>query len=122
MTKENPFTKRMKLNDSFIHGRKSEENLSKRLGMKQQPGSGNMEGAKGDLKGQKFLIEAKSTIHDSVSVELSWLAKINYEARDMAKNPALAVTFVTKDGKPRDYGRWVMIPETLFEELTDENS
>lgn len=121
--KTNPFLKRLNPNSSFEHGRRSEENLSRRLGLRKQPGSGNMEGAKGDLKGQEFLVEAKATENKTMSVELSWLHKIKYEARDAGKLPALSISFVTKNGKPKKYGSWIMMEEHVFQEfmaLVDE--
>ena len=98
-------------------GVKSEKRLAKRLGGRQTPGSGALEGAKGDVVLPDVLMEAKSTTNDSMSLKLDWLAKISGEASNQSKQPALSVTFVTGDGRPRKDGAWVMIPERVWKEL-----
>jgi hypothetical protein len=98
-------------------GRKSEKKVASRLNARMTPNSGAKKGAKGDMSTRDWLIEAKATEKDSMSVQLDWLAKITGEASQDHKTPALTVTFVTGDGKPRKRGKWVMIPEHVFEEL-----
>lgn len=100
-------------------GRASEKDLSKKLGGRLRPASGAMDGAKGDIVLPDFLMEAKSTINDSLSIKHVWLSKIASEASMDNKQPALSVRFTHGDGKPKNYGDWVMIPRTLFEELTE---
>ena len=95
----------------------SEQRLAKRLGGRQTPASGAMAGAKGDVELPGVLLEAKSTTADSMSLKLDWLAKIAAEARAAGKQPALAVTFVTGDGRPRPNGSWIMVSEQAWREL-----
>lgn len=101
-------------------GRRAENRLSKRLGGRLTPASGAMQGAKGDIKKGDFLIEAKATETDTYRVDYGVLRKIKGESMRGGKNAALAVTFVTGDGRPREDGSWVMIPESLFKELIGE--
>ncbi len=100
-------------------GRRSERQVARRLGARLQPASGAIQEAKGDMTTPMFLVEAKATERDSYSLKLDTLAKVAQEALSVAKEPALTITFVTGDGRPRPYGRWVMLPERLFKELTD---
>jgi hypothetical protein len=102
-----------------IHGSLSEQKVSKRLDGKLNPGSGAVGGIKGDIKFEKILMESKATIKDSISIKLEWLAKISREATDASKTPALSVTYVNDEGDPRKFGKWVMIPETLFKEINE---
>lgn len=113
----NPFHRRMEKAGSGVHGVTSEKFTSKRLGARQQMFSGATPAAKGDMQLSGFLIEAKSTIKESLSLPLNWLAKITGEAHARNKVPALTVTFVTGDGRPREDGTWVMVPEEIFKEL-----
>jgi hypothetical protein len=86
-------------------GRLSEKRLAKALGLRQRPASGALQGAKGDMEAGQALIEAKSTVHSSIKLELAWLAKIAREAR-----AALTLSFTTGDGRPVPNGQWVCIP------------
>lgn len=63
-----------------------------------------------------FLIEAKSTINDSMSVKYAWLAKIEMEALSTGKTPALFVTFLKPSGDELSGGSWVLVPERVFKE------
>ena len=114
---DNPFLKRQARRKIGDAGRKSEARTAKRTGARLKPASGAMKGAKGDMEKGDLLIESKSTIHDSMSVQLDWLAKVSQEARSEGKYPALTVTFTDQEGRPRKYGKWVMVPEHLIENL-----
>ena len=98
-------------------GRKSEKRVAKELGARERPASGAMPGAKGDMEVRRALLEAKSTTGNSISVSLDWLAKIAREARSDGKTPALTVSYVDDDGRPRPDGDWVLIPLYAFKEL-----
>lgn len=113
----NPFTNRHDKRHS--HGQKSEKKTAKRLSGDNRPGSGALEGAKGDIMLDEFLLENKSTEHASFSVKREWLEKISKEARAEGKTPGLSIQFVDKQGNPLLYGRWVMIPEDEFKEITN---
>ena len=97
-------------------GRKSEDRLAKTLGGRARPASGAMPGAKGDLDLGVVLLEAKSTMRDSMIIKLDWLAKIGREARAEGKMPALSVSFVDENGRPRQDGEYVLIPLHKFME------
>ena len=97
-------------------GRKSEDRLIKQLGGKGRPASGAMPGAKGDIEIGAFLMEAKSTMRDSMTIKLDWLAKIGREARAEGKTPVLSVSFVDEHGRPRMDGEYVLIPLYKFQE------
>jgi hypothetical protein len=97
-------------------GRLSEKRLGKQIGARATPASGAMLGAKGDLDLGNVLMEAKSTIKDSMTLHFDWLMKIEGEARRMGKTPALAISFVKCSGGVWPGGDWVMIPvETAVE-------
>lgn len=98
-------------------GKRAEDRTAKRLGARLTPASGALEGAKGDFSLGSLLCEHKSTVHDSLTVQLEWLAKITREAIAQGKSPALAIAFTTEDGRPRQFGKWVAIPEVIFQQL-----
>lgn len=101
-------------------GIRSENHLAKRVGGRLRPASGALPGAKGDVDLPSFLMEAKSSTGDSLSLKREWLAKIGKEARSVGRVPALAVTFSYDDGRPIPDGAWVMVPEWLFKERLKE--
>lgn len=120
----NPYLKRAAQRGTSGHGRISERKQAKALGAKLTPASGAIRGFKGDMKRQagdtKFLIEAKSTIHATMSVELGWLVKISEEALAKRSVPALSMTFVTPEGNAKPMGDWVAVPATYFAELLEK--
>jgi hypothetical protein len=75
-----------------------------------------MAGAKGDMEMQACLLEAKSTTSRSYVVKHAELAKIAQEARAIGKPPALAVSFITPDGRPLVHGEWVLVRLVDFQE------
>jgi len=109
----NPFRDRQN-RGTHKHGQKSERKTAKRLGGRTRPGSGSVEGCKGDIALPDYLVENKSTEHKSISLKLSWLDKISREAREEGKEPALSIQFVDKAGNSEKHGRWVMIREDEF--------
>ena len=120
---ENPFLRRI-LQRPW--GRSAEAQLAKRLGGRQVPGSGNQDHSKGDvvtsgsaISGAGFVVEGKSTIHGSLYIQLDWLTKVTREALATSKRPALSVAFVTRDGRPKVNGKWMMIPEDVFIDLVN---
>lgn len=81
-------------------------------------GCGNQ---KGDYTKGDFVVEHKSTTALSLRLTYEWLTKIAVAAGEAAKKPALHVTFSRgDDGHSRPHGAWVLIPEKLFKELTDD--
>jgi len=100
------------------HGRKSEKRVAKKFGASMVSASGATR-AKGDMTLGQFLIESKSTSHNSMSVQFAWLAKIEKEALAVGKTPALTVSFLLPGGSDVPGGRWVMMPEDTFQELVN---
>lgn len=123
MLADTPFMRRLAAKDGMTHGRTSESRLIKTLGGRAQPGSGNMDRAKGDMKLQtvsyKFRMECKATKNLTLAVEAGWLTKIAHEAASDASIPALTISFVDPQGKPRTKNsEWVAVPLWFFREIT----
>ena len=116
---DNPYLLRRQQHRIGKSGRKSEDRLKKDLGGRGRPASGAMEGAKGDIDLGPVLLEAKSTIHDSIAVKYAWVDKIAKEARSEGKTPALSLSFVRPDGSAIQDGDWVLIPMHRFKEIAD---
>lgn len=121
----NPFLNRVAKRDNGHHGRKAEGNLAKRLQGSQQPGSGAIAGAKGDVKKDtpsfSFLIESKATKSESMSLKQDWLLKIYQEALEVGRTPALALSFTRENGSSEKRDRWVMVPEHVFQQLIEDS-
>lgn len=114
----NPFFDRQD-RGTHKHGQKAEKKVAKRLGGKVRAGSGSVEGYKGDVELPDYLVENKTTINKSLSIKQDWLVKISVEAREAGRVPALAIQFVDSQGNSTRFGRWVMIPEENFKEITE---
>lgn len=112
---KNPFL--LKEGTKTAHGSLSEKKTAKRLGGDLTPASGALGSAKGDIVFKEVLMESKATIKNSITIKLEWLAKISREATDVFKSPALSITYVNKDGEPRKFGKWVMVPESIFKDI-----
>lgn len=106
-----------KTKDKGRHGRLAEVHVAKRIGGKTTIGSGNLDGDKGDIKVEDFLMEVKTTNTASLVLHRQWLLKIYQEALEKNKKPALAINFVDDNGKSERRERWVAIPEWLWVEL-----
>ena len=117
MPQNNPFMDRQ---DKRDHGTRAEKKTAKRLAGHLRPGSGAVEGAKGDILLPTYLLENKCTENASLSLKFGWLEKISREALQENRLPGLSLQFVDKLGNPRLYGRWVMIPEDEFKEMIGE--
>lgn len=115
-----PYLKRASNPDKGIAGRKAESNAAKRIGADLRPGSGAMDGAKGDYQIGEFLIENKTSMHASFSVRQEHFRKIYQEALERAMHPALAFQFVNAHGQSEKRDRWIAIPEGLFRQLIGE--
>lgn len=120
---DSPFIRRQDKRGSGFHGRRAEESLAKRLQGTQQPGSGAVAGAKGDVRrdtpSYSFLIENKATKGGSFSMKKDWLLKVYQEALEQNRVPALAFQFTDELGKSEKRERWVAIPEEVFKEILD---
>jgi hypothetical protein len=69
------------------------------------------------MKTAEFLIEAKSTIHDSIKLDRDFFLKISHEARFSGKTPALTISFVNGDGSPKRDGEWVCLPLSYLDNI-----
>lgn len=86
--------------------------MAKVLRARATPGSGSIEGAKGDCVLPELLVECKSTNRGSLSVQQAWLEKITREALARNRAPALTLSFVDANGQPRGPD-WIAIPHWL---------
>ena len=91
-------------------GRLAESRLSDYLGAWLKPASGAVRGNKGDMEFSGHLIEAKSSVRNSIRIEHAWLGKICKEAREQNKKPALTLSFTLNNGRPVPNGEWVCVP------------
>jgi|ERR1035437_3350924 hypothetical protein len=115
----NPYLARLESRGKSSHGKASEKKLAKSIGARLTPASGALDSAKGDMKIGDFLIESKSTINKTISLELDFFIKIAHEATFTGKNPALTVSFVNGDGSPKRDSEWVCIPLALFKNIIE---
>jgi hypothetical protein len=115
---DNPFLRR-RTKSKTSHGAASEKRLAKSTGSRLTPGSGALDGAKGDMSRGNLLIEAKSTIKASMSIKYEWLQKITKEAKGTSQVPAVTISFVHGSGEAKHDGDWVMIPKALFDALEE---
>lgn len=102
------------------HGTKAEKRLAHRLGAILTPASGALDHAKGDMVLGNFRNESKSTIHDSIRVKLDDLLKISQEALEKGEQPSLTIQFVTRDGRIRHQGSWVLVPEQVYRSIAND--
>lgn len=99
--------------------KKQEQRIAKQIGGKPTPGSGAFDGHKGDVTHDRFLIEAKRTDKQSLSVKKAWLDKIVAEAYQAGKNPALSIQIGERTGC-FDTEDWIMMPLSVFNKLIGE--
>ena len=111
-----PYLRRRNREHTGTAGRRSEKRVAKEVGGRQTIASGAIEGAKGDIELPDVLMEAKSTVKNSVSIKFDWLSKITGEARSQGKIPALSVSFTTPTGARIVGGDWVMVPMAVWKE------
>jgi len=95
-----------------------EKRIAKELDGKTQPGSGAFENYKGDVKTQDYLMEAKRTDKNSITVKAEWLAKIDHEAINAGKKPALVIEIGGMNGFTEN--EWVAVPMSEFKKLTQK--
>jgi len=93
--------------------KRQEQSIARNLNSaKRQPLSGADFRAKGDVKSEQFLIEAKRTDKASLSVRADWLEKITMEALQAGRQPALSIQ-LTFDNRLVEKD-WFLIPASLF--------
>ena len=104
-----------------------ERGVAASLGGRRQPGSGSSQRAKGDVKvtgpdDTRLLVECKTTMHGSLTVQAEWLVKISAEAMAQGCYPALAIEIdatkmadvASRMGKSIPENRWVALPESVL--------
>lgn len=111
----NPFLRRVASRRIGHSGRRSEKRVAKSLGKKLVPGSGASPGAKGDIRLDRMLLEAKATSKGSIRIQKAWLDKITREALATNRTPALVVSFVTPAGEKLRGGDWILVPKYCLE-------
>lgn len=116
---DNPYLRRKNKNKIGAAGRKSEDRLVKKVKGRGTLASGAMDGMKGDIQKQDVLIEAKSTTSDTFRLDRGILCKITGEALRSSKIPAVFISFVTGNGKPKLDGDWALIRLKDFEEYLE---
>jgi len=126
---DDPKTPRCRAFDSgygrLKKSRKQEKRVADTLGGKVIRGSGTGHreagvgmgdyGAKGDIRQEDFLIEAKRTDANSLRIEGYWLVKITSEAAAVGKHPALSIELGGMPGLVEK--DWVMLPASILRRL-----
>lgn len=110
--------KRIKGKATASHARspKQEKEIANRIGGKVTRGSG-CGNEKGDVRIERVIrIEAKTTKHRSFSVTRDMLEKIEMTALCAGELPALAIEFITEQGKP--IGTVCVVPEWVLDIIT----
>lgn len=87
----------------------AEKKVAKIMGFKVQPRSGGISGYKSDIKGGKIQAEHKYTEKDYFRLELKMLKKIDKEALQAGREPALIFTF-KKNLKPNLPKSYILSP------------
>lgn len=117
---DSPFLRRLGKRDSGHHGRVAEKKLAKRVGGREQPGSGALAGAKGDVKVEAkidLLLENKATKGATFTMRQEVLHKVYQEALEQTRVPALSFQFTNDAGLSDKRDRWVCLPEHVFLQL-----
>lgn len=116
----NPVLARLNKVDNGRAGRLSEKRLARRVKGVQRIGSGAVEGMKGDVVKNDYLIEAKSTVSKSFILHKEWLLKIYQEALEISKIPCFAISFTDDQGRSEKRERWLCVPEHIWIAITEE--
>lgn len=117
---DNPLFRRARRRRGTDVGREAERKIVRERGGRLTPASGAMTGAKGDIDADEFLVEAKTTRAESLSIKREWLHKISGEAAARLKFPAVNIRFAAVDGRARGPDDdWVMIPAGVYRRLTE---
>ena len=100
-------------------GRRAEKEAAKRLGASLTPSSGAV-GEQGDFTLGSFQIENKATEGYGYNIPYYLVVQIKRRAGLHGKIPALAIQFVTPQGKLKEDGGWVAVPEEVFKQLQEK--
>lgn len=93
--------------------RRQESNLAASHGGRVMPGSGNQWFAKGDVKTEFELIEAKTTTKASYSLKLAELLKIYQEGLVEGLRPVLVVEFTIRSYRDS----YIVLTDSDYQEL-----
>ena len=99
---------------------KHEKDLADDLGGYRQPASGALEGMKGDIRLDTFLLDSKETETGTLILSVKEFTKITREARECGREPGLIATLhklpvtVSKE--------WAVIPLEIFAQLLEDAS
>lgn len=89
--------------------------IAEDVGGRRNPASGGIPGFKGDVETRKFLVEAKTTDRKRFCLTEKMLAKIDSEALNYGKIPALVIEFPTfRFGVTRS---WALVPYPVFAKI-----
>ena len=80
------------------------------------PASGATDSKKGDVILKDFLLDDKSTVKGQLTITKEMLIKVNREAREAGKSPALSISFLNMGLASNT---WVCIPIDDFERLIE---
>lgn len=99
-----------------VFSKKQEDQIASATGGSRQPNSGATAWAKGDVKTEQFLLEAKTKTKPSetITIHKDWIQKNREEAVFMGK-PYQAIVFNFGPGEENHY----IIDEDLFIELLE---
>ena len=91
---------------------KRERALAKRLGGQATPNSGAIDGQKGDVVLDKYLVDDKFTGQSSYTLKKSEMDKISREARERNREPMFVIKF-TKGVPKNCESEWALLPKRL---------
>jgi len=98
----------------------TEKKLAKDVGGYRQPASGALDGMKGDVVMDEYLLDSKETGAKSIIVSSKDLNKVSKEAREMGRTPALVLKLSgVQLGTAK---QWVCLPLRDFMELVEDES
>lgn len=98
----------------------TEKRLAQDLGGHRVPNSGSIDGLKGDVSTDDFLLDSKETGSRQLIVTGQMISKITNEAREAGKEPGLVLTIGQVPlGVPR---QWVCVPLHVFQEMISDES
>jgi hypothetical protein len=84
-----------------------EKGIARDTGGRRTPGSGSQEHAKGDVKEDEWLIEAKQTVSPRYSLTLSTWRQIEVQAIRASRSPALVVEMAGRKLVVIDYNTFL---------------
>lgn len=93
-----------------------ESTLAEQMDAFRQPASGAFDGMLGDVESNEFLVECKYTRKDIKRLKAKTVEKIEDEAFQMDRKPAIELRFE----EISHFNRWFLVPNSVFWELLEE--